>query len=399
MSIRIPCLEKAAEQIAEGHWPEAVAESGRSVVAVVCNLAPLELIHASGATPVRLCAGEAGPLPEGVPEPPRQMCPVVKGAAARLGALRRQVGERLVAVVIPGTCDWKARYGDFLGLGDGALVLDVPRDKSSWEARQAWRRQIAALADYLGRRTGAPATRASLLRSIALYQQATALGRRLTEQMKQAPPPMSGSDLMRVFNLFYSLPIEVWIEAAGALLAGIGMDGMDGADKLDKVDGGAGGAKGPRILVVGAPIIWPHWQVPRLIESLGGRIVADALCSSYRGFSDLVSVDETTRTGLLDALADRYLLPCTCPCFGSDEEYLWRVENQTRDFRIEGAVIHRLKSCYLYDLEADRLEGLFRRLGLPCLQIEDDYESPAPAGLATRIEAFLDMVRSRKAGV
>ncbi len=391
MSISIPCLEEAAGQIAQGHWPDAIVQSGCPVVAVLCNLVPLELIHASGATPVRLCAGEAGPLPDGVPEPPRQMCPVVKGAAARLDALRREVGERLAAVAIPATCDWKAGCGGFLGLSSEAFLLDVPRDKSSQEARRAWRLQIAALADHLGQRTGSPATRRSLLRSIALYQHAAALGRRLVERMKQAPPPICGSDLMLVFNLFYSLPVETWVGAGEELL---GKEG--GRGSLDAVDGGA---ERPRILVVGAPIIWPHWQVPRLIESLGGQIVADALCSSYRGFSDLVSVDETTRTGLLDALADRYLLPCTCPCFASDEEYLWRVENQTKDFRVEGAVIHRLKSCYLYDLEADRLEGLFRRLGVPCLQIEDEYESPAPAGLATRIEAFLDVVRSRKAGV
>jgi len=63
------------------------------------------------------------------------------------------------------------------------------------------------------------------------------------------------------------------------------------------------------------------------------------------------------------------------------------------DFRVAGAVIHRLKNCYLFDMEAKRLEELFRRRGIPPLQIESDYESPTPAALITRVEAFLEVVR------
>jgi benzoyl-CoA reductase/2-hydroxyglutaryl-CoA dehydratase subunit BcrC/BadD/HgdB len=44
-------------------------------------------------------------------------------------------------------------------------------------------------------------------------------------------------------------------------------------------------------------------------------------------------------------------------------------------------------------MEAKRLEELFRKQGIPHLPIESDYESPAPAALTTRIEAFLDLLR------
>jgi len=402
-------FEEAAQQIEKGLWPREVVETRQPIVAVLCNLTPLEIVHAAGAVPVRLCAGAiAGPersesnsafrIPHSAfLEAPRDLCQVVKGAAVRLKALRRQTGRPPLAVIVPATCDWKAQCCGFLGLSDDTRVLDVPRDRSSPRARRQWRKQVAELADFLGERTGTPVRRASLLRSVALYQQATRLGRQLAELMKQPDPPISGSDLMLAFNMFYNLPVESWIAAAASLLEEL----WRRLPTCEKALSPAGeGDRLPicptRLLLVGAPIIWPNWWLPRLVESLGGAIVADALCSSLRGFSDLASVDETTRPALIEALADRYLLPCTCPCFVPNEEYLWRIENQIADYRIEGAIIHRLRNCYLFDIEATRLEELFGRRGIPHLQVESDYESPASGALTTRLEAFLELVREQR---
>ena len=50
-------FDEAARRIADGRWPEAIETTDRPIVAAVCNLAPLELVHAAGALPARLCAG------------------------------------------------------------------------------------------------------------------------------------------------------------------------------------------------------------------------------------------------------------------------------------------------------------------------------------------------------
>jgi benzoyl-CoA reductase/2-hydroxyglutaryl-CoA dehydratase subunit BcrC/BadD/HgdB len=421
----IALFEEAAQQIEKGLWPREIVESGQPIVAVLCNLTPLEIVHAAGAVPVRLCAGATIEPRDNerssefktqnsrlkIIEPPRDLCQVVKGAAVRLEALQRQTGRPPLAVVVPATCDWKAQCCGFFGLGEETRVLDVPRDRSSPRARRQWRKQIAELADFLGERTGTPVRRASLLRSVTLYQQATRLGRQLADLMKRPVPPIAGSDLMLAFNMFYSLPVESWIAAASSLLEELWRRLTSDFGELSRVVESSACEKAPspageddrlpicptRLLLVGAPIIWPNWWLPRLVESLGGAIVADALCSSLRGFSDLVSVDETTRPALIEALADRYLLPCTCPCFTPNEEYLWRIENQISDYRIEGAIIHRLRNCYLFDIEAMRLEELFRKCGIPSLQVESDYESPASGALTTRVEAFLELVREQRA--
>jgi benzoyl-CoA reductase/2-hydroxyglutaryl-CoA dehydratase subunit BcrC/BadD/HgdB len=386
-------FDEAAEQIAGGRWPEALASVQRPVVAVVCNLAPLELIHAAGGVAVRLCAGSCSANPaKGAAasmQAPRDTCQVVKGSRERLAALEAQLGRAPAAVVTPTTCDWKAKCRTLLASGQTVHVLHVARDKSAAGVREEWRRQVAGLAGFLEKQLGCKIKRRELIRSIARYQDAAMLGRRLAEVMKRPDPPIAGADLMLVFNLFYSLPVETWIAWAGDLLDQLNRVAMPPESaEVERA------ARRPRLLLVGAPLIWPNWQLPGMLEDAGGRIVSDALCSSYRGFSDLVSVDETSRAELVRALADACFLPCSCPCFTPNEEYLWRIENQARDWQVDGAVIHRLKSCYLFDTEAKRLERMFRRLSIPQLTVESDYEAPTAGALQTRVEAFLDLAHT-----
>lgn len=377
-------FDDAAHAIATGRWPEPVAKANRPIVTVACNLTPLELIHAAGALPLRLCAGSCGT--GAGREAPRDTCQVVKGMPERVAALEEQLDRQVAAIVIPATCEWKARGARLLEPQDRVKVLPIPRDKSPTRVRGRWRELNADLAGFLGERTGTAIRRRALLRSVELYQRAAWLGRRLADLMKSPWPPLAGADLLLAFNMFYSLPVETWIEAAEALLDEIGKSEAESGETRDE----------PRLLLVGAPVIWPNWWLPKMIEEAGGRIVSDALCSSYRGFSDLVSVDETNKSALIEALADRYLLACTCPCFTPNEEYLWRIENQVRDFRVHGAVLHRLKNCYLFDMEMKRLSEMFKRLDIPVLQVESDYESRPLGALTTRVEAFLDLVRGKQ---
>lgn len=378
-------FDHAARAIARGAWPESVVADERPVVAVVCNLVPLELIHAAGALPVRLCAGAVGDVAASSPAVARDMCQVCRGALDRLASLRHS-GRSPVAVVVPATCDWKTQTADLLGDGQLVRVLEIPRQKTIERARREWRRQVFDLADFLERRTGRPIDRRSLRRSIALYQRASWIGRRLAGSMKRDDLPIGGADLLLAFNLYYALPVERWIGAARALLEEV--------DRRSRPRNGTG-ARRPRLLLSGAPVIWPSWTLPLLIESAGADVVTDSLCSTYRGFSDLVSVDETTRAGMIEAVADRCLLPCTCPCFAQGEERFWRLENQARDFRSDGLLFHQLRNCYLFEMEAKAVEELAERLAMPFLRVECDYESPAVEALKTRIEAFVELLRGR----
>jgi benzoyl-CoA reductase/2-hydroxyglutaryl-CoA dehydratase subunit BcrC/BadD/HgdB len=138
--------------------------------------------------------------------------------------------------------------------------------------------------------------------------------------------------------------------------------------------------------------------LPVLAEECGGVIVADESCTGSRVYYDAVRVDEPTVPDMLDAIADRYLLPSTCPIFADPEDRLSRLETLVEDFQPDGAIYHVLKSCFVYDIQLAAAQARLEALGVPVLRIETDYADADEESLRTRLEAFVETLRSRPPG-
>ncbi len=163
-------------------------------------------------------------------------------------------------------------------------------------------------------------------------------------------------------------------------------------NKIDTIDSDA-----PRIMLAGSPIVWPNWKIPNLIEEAGAVIACDELCTGDQGaLSEPVNVDEWTMKGMIAALADRYLLPITCPCFTPNEKRIDKIVRMVRDYHVEGVVYHQLRGCYIHKMEFNRIRAALKELGTPVLGIETDYTQEDLGQLRTRLEAFLEMIQSAK---
>jgi benzoyl-CoA reductase/2-hydroxyglutaryl-CoA dehydratase subunit BcrC/BadD/HgdB len=152
----------------------------------------------------------------------------------------------------------------------------------------------------------------------------------------------------------------------------------------------------PRILLAGSPVVWPNWKLPNIIEESNAVIVSDETCSSERLFYDPVVVDEPTLNDMYRALAERYLYPCTCPCFSPNDERSEILLNKIKKYRIDGVVFHVLKGCHLNSIESTRVDLLLRKNNIPMLKIESEYDEGDVEQIRTRVEAFLEMIRMRK---
>jgi benzoyl-CoA reductase/2-hydroxyglutaryl-CoA dehydratase subunit BcrC/BadD/HgdB len=154
----------------------------------------------------------------------------------------------------------------------------------------------------------------------------------------------------------------------------------------------------PRILMTGSPIIWPDcWKVPNLIEDgkPQGLIVADEFCSGMRVIYDAVGVDETTNNDMLSAIAERYVMPCTCPCFTSEEgnkDRMDKLENLIKDYKINGVVYHVIRGCHLYAMEYMRLKRVLEKTNIPMYYLDTEYSREDSGQIKTRMEAFLEML-------
>jgi benzoyl-CoA reductase/2-hydroxyglutaryl-CoA dehydratase subunit BcrC/BadD/HgdB len=148
-----------------------------------------------------------------------------------------------------------------------------------------------------------------------------------------------------------------------------------------------------RIMVSGCPSVIGNWKLHHLIETSGGLVVCDETCTGTRYFSRPVEERNGDLEAQLEALADRYLA-IDCSCFTPNDERLASIASLVERFRVEGVVQHILQYCHTYHIEAARVAGTLKSRGVPSLVVETDYAEEDAARLRTRIEAFLEGMRS-----
>jgi predicted CoA-substrate-specific enzyme activase len=107
-------------------------------------------------------------------------------------------------------------------------------------------------------------------------------------------------------------------------------------------------------------------------------------------------IDEGSVSSLLQAIAERYLYPCTCPCFSPNDERIIRLNNYFKDYSLDGMVYHVLRGCHLNNLEASKVDQELRKKHVSMLKIESEYDEGDVEQIRTRVEAFLEMIKSRK---
>jgi benzoyl-CoA reductase/2-hydroxyglutaryl-CoA dehydratase subunit BcrC/BadD/HgdB len=365
--------------------------SSKPAIGYLCALAPLELIAAAGAVPVRLDSGSAECASAAGEAMHRDCCPMVRATWGLLSLLKAEpeLLDAMSMLIAPRPCDWKAALPETLTdeFGIEVAALDVPHTRRRETSRHSWRDQIRDLAADLQRTTGNAITRAALGDAIRRYQRAAGISRTLAAAMAADNPPMWGSDLLLVYAAAPLMTVDEWTEASEALVAEV----------RERVTEEAGiGADRPRLLLAGSPCVWPHFRLPLLAEESGGVVVADESCAGSRLFYDSVYVDEPTVPDMIDAVADRYLLPCTCPIFAEPEDRLLRLEAIVEDFRPDGVIYHVLKSCFVYDMQLAAVQERLEAMDLPVLRIETDYGQADDEALRTRLEAFTETLAGRR---
>jgi benzoyl-CoA reductase/2-hydroxyglutaryl-CoA dehydratase subunit BcrC/BadD/HgdB len=98
---------------------------------------------------------------------------------------------------------------------------------------------------------------------------------------------------------------------------------------------------------------------------------------------------------MLAAIAERYVMPCTCPCFTSEEgnqDRMDKILTLLKDYKITGVIYHVIRGCHLYAMEYMRLKRLFEKEGMPIYYLDTEYSREDSGQIKTRIEAFLEML-------
>lgn len=357
-------------------------KNGKKVFGSFCIFVPDEVIFAADAIATGLCGGSQFWVPGGEKVLPTNTCPLIK---ASVGArLDRTCPFFRIADMYIGetTCDGKKKAWEILKEDVPMYVMDLPQMKRRKDYK-AWAEEITALKDKVEEFTGNKVDAEKLAASIKLINDKRRALQRLSDFRKNKNIPISGKDVLLISQIaFYDDPTR-FTQMTNTL-----------CDELDKrVEEGISvfpkGTK--RILLAGTPLAIPNWKLHNIVETTGGAVVCEEMCTGTRYFENLVDEDRDTFEGQVEALAERYM-NINCACFTPNEARIDDIKRLVKEYDIDGVIDVNLKFCNLYDTEGFLVERSLKEAGIPVLGIETDYTDADAQQLRTRIGAFIEML-------
>lgn len=356
-------------------------------IGTMCIQIPSEIIYALDGVPVRLCNGFYTDDEIGSDLLPQKSCPLIKATVGHFAS--DNFTDRPNIVFSPTTCDQKTKAGSIIEhFGHTVIDVDFPRTKESEESREYWRRSVRKFTENLARFQGKKLTRKNLKNAISKVGYAQSLYHEVSKYRQQDTVSISGTDVFLLTNAFFFDKIDNWIEAMEILL--------DELEVRSREQINVAGKLSPRIIYTGSPPVFPNYKIPHIIEQSDAVIVADETCSSNRMFNDMVAVDEWLINDMIDSISDKYLKACTCPVFTKNNDRIRRIINLVKQYKADGVVYQAFAGCTVYELEQRSVLEAMEKEGIPILYLESDY-SPSQGGqLSTRVEAFIESLKTRR---
>lgn len=356
-------------------------------VGTMCIQIPSEIIYALDAVPIRLCNGFYTDDEIGSDFMPQKSCPLVRAIVGQFSS--NNFNDKPDFVYSPTTCDQKTKAGAIIeAFGHEVVDVDFPRVKESEISREYFRRSIRNFAIDLSKKSGNKLTKTNLKKSVSKVGYAQSLYHKLCEYRKKNDVVISGNDMFLITNAFFFDAIDSWINAVEKILKECKKREDEALFVANKIS--------PRVVYTGSPPIFPNYKVPLLIEQSDGIIVADETCSANRMFNDRVAVDEWFVNDILDSISDKYLKACTCPIFTKNHDRIRKIIELVNSFNADGVVCQSFAGCTVYEAEQKSVLEAMEKAGIPILYIESDYSTSQSGQLSTRIEAFIESLKTRR---
>ena len=357
-------------------------KEGRKVFGTFCVFVPDEVIVAANGIVTGLCGGSQFWVPGGETVLPKSMCPLVKASVgARLGKTCPffRIADMYVGET---TCDGKKKAYEILGEDVPMYIMDVPQMKRPEDIAK-WKNEIATFAKKVEEFTGNTITPEKLAESIKLINEKRKALQRVYDCRKSKCLPISGRDALLMTQIsFFDDPARC-AQMCNRLADELEQRIKDGVSVVPE------GTK--RILVTGTPLAVPNWKLHNIIETSGGAVVCEEMCTGTRYFENLVDETGTTLDEQFQNLSERYM-KTNCACFTPNTGRIDDILRMVKEYQVDGVIDCSLKFCCLYDTEKRGVSAALKEAGVPVMSLETDYEDTDAGQLRTRIGAFIEML-------
>lgn len=369
-------------------------QSGAKVVGYFCCYLPEEVLHALGLIPIRLgWGGDASLVELGTRLISNQNCVFTRQCMGVFMDGKDPYVANSDMVAVAATCFQMYRLVELVSYycNKETLVLGVPRNFYLPEGHKYFHGEMQEFNRRLESFAGKSLDQAKLQESVALFNDIRRSVADLYRYQAQESPPLTLRDVLEVIQAGFYLDRERYLVYLKELLAEVKK-----CDEVQVPDVRA------RLLLSGSIIAPGDTKLLDLVGEMGGRVVADDLCSGLR-FRNWLNVKEPTLVGIADAYLDRIpcaSLPSTQP-IDSDR----RFENMLQlidEYQVEGVLYHSLRFCDPFTFKANATKRFIQqKAGIPFLEIHTEYSPSDTEGIRTRLESFLDIIylkREEKGG-
>jgi benzoyl-CoA reductase/2-hydroxyglutaryl-CoA dehydratase subunit BcrC/BadD/HgdB len=356
-------------------------EKKRPRVGVFCNMIPVEIIRALGADAVRLDCGNNALAQTGEEVFSGEICPLAKSSFGSF-LETQSLSQSCDCVILPSSCDAKRKMGEALSDFLPVFILNLPPEQNYSRFSKMANDETERMISFLESTLNVKLSNSKLAEEIAVSVRKTELVRQIHDLRRKNPRLLLPSDLFMIIqsSLFRPVDQAEWIDEVMKTIAEMTIRITDSKNLR------------PRIVLTGAPMVWPNFKVLHLLEECGADIVADTLCTGGQSLYDPVVADESNRRSMIRSLVNKYIFASVCPCFLSQTSRINRVIDLVDTMKADGVINYSLRLCQLFDMENYRLDKTLKGRGVPYMNIRSDYSLEDTEQLRVRIEAFLETV-------
>lgn len=354
---------------------QKLKQNGTKVVGMFCTFSPRELIYASNAVAVEICGSENSSINDAF-ELPTNICPLIKSSYGFAKNKKCPYFNASDLVVGETTCDGKKKMYEQLKEFKDVHILPLSFNKSN-ASIEFFKNSLKEFKHYLEEKFQTKIDENLLLEKIKLCNEERKLMCDIMDFGKAKPSIISGSSMHKIlFGNSYILDLNERISILKQLKETLKEKLQKNKDKKDD--------NKKRILITGCPTGGVYQKIIDQIETLGGEVVAFENCLGYKKQNNLVE----TNGDLYENLAKRYLkIPCSI--MSPNEDRIENLNKMTKEFKVDGIIDIVLIGCHTYSVESNLIK---RNSLVPYAVINTDYSNNDSGQIATRIEAFLEMI-------
>ena len=363
-----------------------IKDEGGRVIGLYCSYVPIELIYAAGAVPVSLCATSEKPIAAAERDLPKNLCPLIKASYGH--AITDTCPFFYFSDFIIGetTCDGKKKMFELLNEVKPTHVMHLPQNNLDQKGYPFWADEVRKLKAKIEDFYGITISNSDLRKAIVDCNQERQHLINFFELSALDPTPISG---LEQFNVKEAFGFQYDIQKKNDELVKRTQELKAYWEKELKgtID------SRPRILITGCPLGGVKEKILAKIEELGAVIVGYDSCSGIR--TQMEMVDENPARDPIESIAEKYL-KTNCSVMSPNPGRFRDLDYLIEHYRADAVIECTLVACHTFNLESHSIGKYVEQKGLPYMHLESDYSQADAAQFATRIEAFLEIVRARK---